>query len=451
MKEFASKSGGRHIYNSDFKNIQDLALSNAEIFSGCDGFIISGCTATINGNSIAVSSGYVYIDGKIRYVAAKTVSTTASSLYIVPKHRDGDTINYADASTYKQFDEYYAEASSTSAANSITYNSTTNRFPNLSDVFFNRYALVKGASSQSVSATTEFLNLLISHSISNMSANGSLACLYSVDNDGTAKFRIQTSNGTEKITYKLSQDGKLSAVKGSTVYWSIEGSNGKITNLTVGSAILDSINVINGSFSGTLTANTLNVGGNATLHGLSATNGNFSGTVKANSVEAESASINALSGDSANIGDVVIQKSNGRATVTADNVITNSAHAREGVFDNFNNIAINMTAGHFAGLNLNSTVVSGDSCTMNKSVNVYIVTHASTLSFPECEEGHIIYVSNLTTSACYVNSSDTNDIIVSGMNDVSARTTQITLAPLTKAMFIKCNIDGNGCWCTMLF
>ena len=63
MKEFASQTGGRYTYIDDIMNLQDLALAFASIFDGCGDFIISGCK--VNGNSI--SSGYVFINGKIRY------------------------------------------------------------------------------------------------------------------------------------------------------------------------------------------------------------------------------------------------------------------------------------------------------------------------------------------------------------------------------------------------
>ena len=44
MKEFQSTIGGRHAYNSDFKNLQELALAMQEVFRECGGnFVISGC------------------------------------------------------------------------------------------------------------------------------------------------------------------------------------------------------------------------------------------------------------------------------------------------------------------------------------------------------------------------------------------------------------------------
>lgn len=68
MIEFNSQVGGRYVYVDDIVNLQNLALSIASIFDDCDNFIISGCQ--ISGNQI--SSGYVYINGKIRFFNGAT-------------------------------------------------------------------------------------------------------------------------------------------------------------------------------------------------------------------------------------------------------------------------------------------------------------------------------------------------------------------------------------------
>ncbi|MEB3373808.1 hypothetical protein SFC43_13140 [Bacteroides sp. CR5/BHMF/2] len=63
MKEYVADTGGRYTYVDDILNLQELALSMTAIFRGCDDFIISGCEITGN----AISPGYVWINGKIRY------------------------------------------------------------------------------------------------------------------------------------------------------------------------------------------------------------------------------------------------------------------------------------------------------------------------------------------------------------------------------------------------
>lgn len=63
MKEFNAQTGGRYTYVDDIVNLQELALAFASVFDECDNFIISGCE--VSGTTI--SSGYVYINGKIRH------------------------------------------------------------------------------------------------------------------------------------------------------------------------------------------------------------------------------------------------------------------------------------------------------------------------------------------------------------------------------------------------
>lgn len=151
MKEFQSTTGGRHVYNTDFKNLQELALAMQEIFRSCGGnFVISGCEVTV-GDAISVSDGYAYIDGRIRKVEAAS-GLTASNLYIIANQRNGDVIPYADGNNSNQYIEYYAETKNmTSVSGSyIAYNNTLKAFPNLATVFFNYYSVCKKADGQSI-------------------------------------------------------------------------------------------------------------------------------------------------------------------------------------------------------------------------------------------------------------------------------------------------------------
>ena len=68
MIEFSSQTGGRYTYVDDIINLQELALAFSAFFADCDNFIIGGCQ--VSGNQI--SSGYVYINGKIRYFPGKS-------------------------------------------------------------------------------------------------------------------------------------------------------------------------------------------------------------------------------------------------------------------------------------------------------------------------------------------------------------------------------------------
>lgn len=72
MKEFNAQTGGRYTYADDLENLQDLALAFAQIFDDCDNFIVSGCEIT----SGAISAGYVFLNGKLRYFSGATGITS---------------------------------------------------------------------------------------------------------------------------------------------------------------------------------------------------------------------------------------------------------------------------------------------------------------------------------------------------------------------------------------
>lgn len=229
MKEFQSTTGGRHAYNTDFKNLQELALAMQEVFRECDGnFVISGCKVTI-GSTISVSEGYVYIDNRVCKVAAAS-DLQATNLYIVAKQKNGDAIPYADGGSGIQYIDYYAEVVNSSSVNSayIAYNSSSQAFPNLATAFFNYYTVCKKAGSQSIDSlsvqqTLTALKQLLapqgiqfdssstkSISVNNtdviihnypydlrFNANGSIA----LENQGTTEFAVSKDFGTGKATF----------------------------------------------------------------------------------------------------------------------------------------------------------------------------------------------------------------------------------------------------------
>ena len=135
MKEYYSENGGRHLYNSDFKNLQELALSVSKMFGDCEnGFVLCGC-AVKNGY---VEEGYVYIDGKVRIVETTEVSSTID-LCIVKNNTSGGSIQYYNGDTHKQYDNYGATVNlgkpNLPATDYIVYDSSLGRFPNIADVF----------------------------------------------------------------------------------------------------------------------------------------------------------------------------------------------------------------------------------------------------------------------------------------------------------------------------
>lgn len=234
MKEFQSTTGGRHVYNSDFKNLQELALAMQELFRACGGnFVISGCDVTA-GDTISVTSGYVYINGKIRAVAAAS-GLSASNLCIIENERNGDIIPYADGSSdHNQYIEYYAETKNVISSNKsyIAYDSKTGTFPNLATVFFNYYAVCKKAGSQSIDSLT---------------VNKSLVAA----NDVYAKQGITLDNASTRIAYEGN------AIVFSIGNYSLSFNNNGTISVKQEGDILFSFS--NGSGSGTVTYENINV------------------------------------------------------------------------------------------------------------------------------------------------------------------------------------------------
>lgn len=164
MKEFYSEAGGRHVYNTDFKNLQELAMAFSQIFEGCDNFIISGCDvgSTLVGDdyAIMVEKGYAYINGKIVVVEESVLDVNAGyeNLYIQCYRREGTSIPYADESSHPQYYEYYAKALTTTTPDStygyIAYNTTDSKFPDMRSAFFGKYAVTKNIGEQIIDILT---------------------------------------------------------------------------------------------------------------------------------------------------------------------------------------------------------------------------------------------------------------------------------------------------------
>lgn len=89
MKEYIAETGGRYTYADDILNLQELALSMTSIFSNSSDFIISGCEYM--GNDL--TSGYVWINGKVRYFTGCKNATTP---YFIYENNENETVTYAN-------------------------------------------------------------------------------------------------------------------------------------------------------------------------------------------------------------------------------------------------------------------------------------------------------------------------------------------------------------------
>ena len=99
MREFIDNLGGRILHNDDLEAIQDHIAANQSIFTGEQPFILSGLNVTLSLNgTFKVSSGHLWIGGKIRYFSGvEGLSTTVDNFLNVEDssyftaHNDGLT------------------------------------------------------------------------------------------------------------------------------------------------------------------------------------------------------------------------------------------------------------------------------------------------------------------------------------------------------------------------
>ena len=162
MIQFRGEDGGRHLYNEDMLDLQDLALSFTQLFVDCGGdFVISGCEVIRQSNKWYVNEGFVWLDGKIRKVE-KTQVSKQYPLYIVPRNTAGKSIPYAvQGITGLMFIDYGAavQTSKPSSGKYIAMRSQEYGFENLRSVFFNHYALTNGVGKQEVDSNVLFEDL----------------------------------------------------------------------------------------------------------------------------------------------------------------------------------------------------------------------------------------------------------------------------------------------------
>lgn len=242
MKEYQSTTGGRHTYNSDFKNLQELALAAQEIFRDCkQNFVISGCEVKIDGATVSVGKGYVYIDNKICKVAAAS-GLRPESLCIVARQENGDIIPYADGNTDIQYINYYAEATNTPPGNNpcIIFNPASASFPNLKTAFFNTYAVCKNVDNQFVGGSLIFTKALTM--LNKIYAYFGI-CLKgnSTPNILSADGEIQIQNNGYKLC--LSSTGLVSLKKGEDVLFTFSDNSRENNNNGKGEIVFNNVRV----------------------------------------------------------------------------------------------------------------------------------------------------------------------------------------------------------------
>lgn len=160
MKEFNAQTGGRYTYVDDIVNLQELALAFASIFDDCDNFIINGCEIS----ETSISSGYVYINGKIRHFSgASGITAWPQYLYEINKT---ETVAYASGDDKVGRNVYGCAIASIvpTALDALTgevpafIKLTEEGGMRMNDAFFGKYALLlqSAAGTQTVSDVVNF-------------------------------------------------------------------------------------------------------------------------------------------------------------------------------------------------------------------------------------------------------------------------------------------------------
>lgn len=144
MNEFNAQTGGRYVYVDDVLNLQELALAFGRIFDECDNFIISGCS--VSGSSIG--SGYIYLNGKIRYFSgASGITTWPQYLY---ENNSTESVHYASGNTKIGRNIYGVSVGSSvpttvdalTGQTPVSMTITQSGGMLMKDAFFGKYALI---------------------------------------------------------------------------------------------------------------------------------------------------------------------------------------------------------------------------------------------------------------------------------------------------------------------
>jgi hypothetical protein len=204
MKEFSAQTGGRYTYTDDIINLQNLALAFAAVFDECDNFIVSGCKTS----GASISSGYVYINGKLRYFSGASGCTWPQYIY---ENNNTETVAYENGANKVGRNVYGCGIS-----NSVptVKDQLTNEIPQsilisatggkqLKDALFGKYALIldPATGTQDIKGIVNFSG--------NISLNGAMSVRDRVIvKSGSSIGQIYYENGAFVIQSKIG-DGKI--------------------------------------------------------------------------------------------------------------------------------------------------------------------------------------------------------------------------------------------------
>lgn len=210
MKEFSAQTGGRFTYADDLENLQDLALAFAQIFDDCDNFILSGCE--VSGN--AISAGYIYLNGKLRYFSGATGLTGGWPQYIYELNTT-ESVPY-DSGGSKVGRNVYGCAIAKTVP--VTQDVLTGKVPTfipitstgglrMKDAFIGKYALLlnPASSPQTVNSLVNFAKAIQAND--DLTANKNLiiksGAIQTVLSYSGSTFSIKTSGSTNSYELKF--------------------------------------------------------------------------------------------------------------------------------------------------------------------------------------------------------------------------------------------------------
>jgi hypothetical protein len=155
MKEFSSQTGGRYTYVEDILNLQELALANLSIFDGCNNFVISGCKCLDSGSGL--SSGYVYINGRVRYFAGASGLTTwpvyiceNNSTEVVPYVTGGSKVGRTNYGTRLSNKKPTTVDSITGKATQWVEVYPSGATSTIREAFFGKYAVIQNSNDEQI-------------------------------------------------------------------------------------------------------------------------------------------------------------------------------------------------------------------------------------------------------------------------------------------------------------
>lgn len=201
MRNIENNIGGRFRYNSDFRDIQELALAFAEFLkSAKENFVISGCE---NGES-----GYVWLNGKIRYVE----KTDKDYDFIVCVDENGPNVLYGDDTSHKLYIEYKATYGDVAEENCIS--KINGKFPTIKDNLWEYFGIAKNSGNeQTVTSNVNFNNGVelkkISFGDMTISIVGSEICFDSNDGNGFSLNMDEALIGIRKNSETISKISKF--------------------------------------------------------------------------------------------------------------------------------------------------------------------------------------------------------------------------------------------------